>query len=81
MALTQEEVVKMAEEVGEVDWSDPSVVEWLKNSIRANEDIEKKLKASFVLQQMLRDDEAMKKIAEDLTSVRSTIKALNELGK
>jgi hypothetical protein len=51
----------------------------VESSIAANKDTEKKMKASFTLYQLLRDDEAMTKIAEDLEKVRNVIGILEEL--
>lgn len=79
MSMTEEQVKKLTEEVGEVNWNDPVVTGWLAQALASNRTQVKRLQAAFVLQKMLRDDEHMQVIAKELGQTRSAIKILEKL--
>lgn len=76
---TEQDIIKLAEEVGEVDFKDPVVRAFLTSSLRANEDEEKRLQATFRISKLLRNDQQMQQVAEQLRKVREMIGVIKQL--
>lgn len=77
--LTQMQVDALKVQVGNPDYNDPVVQDWIEAGLIENAAQEKRLIARFSLMEMLRDDDQMDATAKDLQKTRDAIVALKEM--
>jgi len=79
MPMTEKEIETLAGEVGEVDWSDPFYVDWLRTNLATVQQDEKRLKAAWRFHKILRADDQMEAALRDLRRTRQAIKTIEGL--
>lgn len=79
MEMTGGELVGLAAVIGEVDWTDPVMMEWLREQIADAKVREKRFQAAATVQRVLERNNETQRAIKGLMEERRTIATLEEL--
>jgi len=79
MPMTEKEIEELMAEVGEVDWTDPIVIQWLEGQLENARIQEKQLQGAATIHKMLRRDAELEQAMGQLRDTRKMIAMMEDL--